>query len=203
MITVVNYGLGNIGSIVNIFKKIGVVVQVTSNAEEIEQATKLVLPGVGHFDAGMRNIEQLHLRDVLEKKVLVDKTPILGICLGMQLLTNGSEEGNLPGLGWIDADTLRFEFGSRTDYKIPHMGWNSVEVSKRCALTQGFNDEFRFYFIHTYHVSVRNDEDSMLTTTYGVRYDSGIHRDNIYGVQFHPEKSHKFGMKLLSNFAFL
>ncbi|MBD0384168.1 imidazole glycerol phosphate synthase subunit HisH [Paenibacillus sedimenti] len=201
MITIVNYGLGNLGSIVNMFKRLGVEATITSDIQMIEQATKLILPGVGHFDAAMKKIDALQLRDVLDKKVLMEKTPILGICLGMQLLTNGSEEGTLKGLGWIDAETTRFHFPERPELKVPHMGWNLVSVSNSSPLTQGFDDEFRFYFVHSYCVHVKDAANSMLRTDYGVTYDSGIQKDNIYGVQFHPEKSHKFGMKLLRNFA--
>lgn len=203
MITIVDYGLGNLGSISNMFKRIGVTSLITSNIDEITQADKLLLPGVGHFDAAMRKIDELGLREVLDKKVVVENTPILGICLGMQLLTNGSEEGSRKGFGWIDADTIKFNFPNNQELKIPHMGWNLVSRSQPCPLTDGFDDEFRFYFVHSYHVNVKNIENSMLNTTYGVKYDSGIFKDNIYGVQFHPEKSHRYGMKLLSNFAAL
>jgi glutamine amidotransferase len=203
LITIVNYGLGNLGSVVNMFKRLGVESTVTSDIKEIEQATKLLLPGVGHFDAAMKKIDELNLRGILEEKVMQDKIPILGICLGMQLLTNGSEEGALKGLGWIDAETTRFNFPNNQELKIPHMGWNSVSISNPCPLTEGFDDAFRFYFVHSYHVDVKNTADSMLKTTFGINYDSGIHKENIYGVQFHPEKSHKYGMKLLGNFAAL
>jgi len=203
MITIVNYGLGNLGSVLNMLKKIGVKAQVTSELSEIEQAEKLILPGVGHFDAAMKKIAEMNLKPILDKKALLDKVPILGICLGMQILTLGSEEGQMPGLGWIDAYTIKFNFSKESGLKIPHMGWNLVKISNNCPLTEGFNDEFRFYFVHSYHVGVKNQSDSMLKTSYGVEYDSGIHRENMYGVQFHPEKSHKFGMKLLSNFASL
>lgn len=203
MITIVNYGLGNLGSIVNMYRRLGIKAIYSSDLEVIEQATKLILPGVGHFDAAMNKIDELRLKEVLDKKVLVEKTPILGICLGMQLLTNGSEEGERKGFGWIDAETIRFHFPDNRDLKIPHMGWNSVRVTNPCPLTDGFDDEFRFYFVHSYRVHVKNAANSMLRTNYGVDYDSGIHKDNIYGVQFHPEKSHKYGMKLLGNFASL
>jgi glutamine amidotransferase len=201
MITIVNYGLGNLGSIANMFKRIGVQSLITSDITDIERATKLVLPGVGHYDAAMKKIDELRIQSVLEKKVLQENVPILGICLGMQLLTNGSEEGKLQGLGWIDAETTKFQMPDRPELKVPHMGWNAVKVSNACSITEGFDDEFRFYFVHSFHVDVKNAADSMLTTQYGIQYDSGIRKGNIYGVQFHPEKSHKFGMKLLTNFA--
>jgi len=201
MITIVNYGLGNLGSVLNMLKKIGAKAVISSEPSEIEQADKLILPGVGHFDAAMKKIEESGLRNVLNKKALVDKIPVLGICLGMQILTKGSDEGTLPGLGWIDAYTTKFDFPGNPELKVPHMGWNLVKVSNTSPLTEGFDDEFRFYFVHSYRVDVVNPADSILKTTYGVEYDSGIKNGNIYGVQFHPEKSHKFGMKLLSNFA--
>lgn len=203
LITIVNYGLGNLGSIVNMYKRLGMLAVSTSDPVEIVRADKLILPGVGHFDAAMRKIEELGLRDVLDRKVLHEGTPILGICLGMQLLTNGSEEGSLPGLGWIDAETTRFRFPDNPDLKVPHMGWNLVKVSNPSPITQGFDEEFRYYFVHSYNVQVKDSRHSMLRTTYGVGFESGIQRDNIFGVQFHPEKSHKFGMQLLRNFAAL
>jgi imidazole glycerol-phosphate synthase subunit HisH len=201
LITIVNYGLGNLGSIVNMFKRVGVESQITSELLDIQQATKLILPGVGHFDAAMKKIDELGLRSLLEQKVILEKTPILGICLGMQLLTNGSEEGDLPGLGWIDAHASRFPSPKEANLKVPHMGWNLTQVSNPCPLTEGFNEETQFYFVHSYRVHVKNEKHSMLKTTYGISYDSGIQSENIYGVQFHPEKSHRYGMQLLRNFA--
>lgn len=203
MITIVNYGLGNLGSVFNMLKKIGVKAVISSDLHVLEQADKLILPGVGHFDAAMKKIDELGFRNVLEKKALIDKVPILGICLGMQLLTNGSDEGTLPGFGWIDAYTTKFNFPDNPELKIPHMGWNLVRVSNSCPLNEGFDDGFRFYFVHSFHVDVKNSDHSILRTTYGIEYDSGIHKENIYGVQFHPEKSHRFGIKLLGNFASL
>jgi glutamine amidotransferase len=201
MIVIVDYGLGNLGSIRNMLKRIGVPSEITSDTEKIDSAEKLILPGVGKFDAAMEKIESLGLRKVLDKKALVDKTPVLGICLGMQLLTNGSEEGRLPGLGWIDANTLKFDFDADSMLKIPHMGWNLVKRSTPSSLTEGFDDEFRYYFIHSYYVRVSDEKNSILKTDYGLEFDSAIQKDNIFGAQFHPEKSHKYGIRLLSNFA--
>lgn len=204
MISIVNYGMGNLGSIVNMYKKIGVKTELISTVTEIEKAQKILLPGVGAFDAAMTKINELGIREALDKKALQEKIPILGICLGMQLLTQSSEEGKLPGLGWIDAKTLAFSrFIDSSKYKIPHMGWNTAEINQPSKLTLGFKEleDVRFYFVHSYFVKCDKDENSILRTEYGVTFDSAIHQGNIYGAQFHPEKSHKFGMKMLENFA--
>lgn len=201
MVTIIDYGLGNLGSILNMFKKIGAKATISSNIDEIDKAQKILLPGVGAFDAAMSKIDAAGLRAVLDKKALQDKVPVLGICLGMQLLTDGSEEGALPGLGWIPADTKKFEFAKEQKLKVPHMGWNLVTKHQESQLTEGFIGEYRFYFVHSYYVRVKNESNSILKTTYGIEFDSAIQHNNIYGAQFHPEKSHKFGMKLLANFA--
>jgi glutamine amidotransferase len=201
MVTIVDYGMGNLGSIFNMFKKIGVQSKITSNKSEIEKAEKILLPGVGSFDAAMNKINELDFKELLNYKALEEKIPVLGICLGMQLLTNSSEEGVLPGLGWIPAETLKFKFEKEQNLKIPHMGWNLVKKNKDSKLTEDFIDETRFYFVHSYYVKCQNDSNSILKTTYGLTFDSAIQNENIYGAQFHPEKSHKFGMNLLKNFS--
>lgn len=201
MITIVNYGMGNLGSIFNMLKRIGVSSTVTSDLNEIAKAKKIVLPGVGHFDRAMERLNETGLRGLLDQKALEEKVPVLGICLGMQILTKGSDEGRLPGLGWIPAATVRFSFASRPRLKIPHMGWNLVTRSTVSPLTEGFENECRFYFVHSYHAKVENERHSMLKTEYGYPFDSAIQNANIFGVQFHPEKSHRFGMRLLKNFA--
>jgi glutamine amidotransferase len=203
MITIVNYGMGNLGSIFNMLKKIGVPALITSDLGELAQAQKLILPGVGHFDRAMERIDGTGLRTVLEEKALRERVPLLGICLGMQLLTRGSEEGVRPGLGWIPAATKRFRFEEGSKLKVPHMGWNTVEKTTDSPLTKGFKGEFRFYFVHSYHVVVDNCQHSIIKARHGIEFDAGIQKDNIFGVQFHPEKSHKFGMRLLENFAAL
>ncbi len=200
IITIVNYGMGNLGSIVNMLKKVGVQSTIASTEDEIARAERIILPGVGHFDKAIEQIRLLGLLNVLNKKAMGERVPILGICLGMQLLTRGSEEGKLPGLGWVPATTRQFKFDRDKGLKVPHMGWNTVFNVNGTPLTRGFDGEFRFYFVHSYYVRVDNEEDSMLKSFYGLEFDSGVHKDNIYGVQFHPEKSHKFGMKLLQNF---
>lgn len=200
MITIIDYGMGNLGSIQNMLKRIGVSAKISSNFTEIQQAEKILLPGVGAFDAAIQKIDDLGLREVLIKKAIDDKVPFLGICLGMQLLTNSSEEGILQGLGLIDAETNKFKFDDHT-LKIPHMGWNFVHRKNNSPLTEGFTEEFRFYFVHSYFVKCHDPNDVVMQTEYGGRFDSIIQRGNIYGAQFHPEKSHKFGMKLLENFS--
>jgi glutamine amidotransferase len=202
MIAIINYGLGNLGSIQNMLKKIGCSDVIISNdRSEIDKADKLILPGVGAFDNGMSKINESGLLDVLNENVLIKKKPVLGICLGMQLLTRGSEEGKLKGLGWIDADTMKFSFESSGEsLKIPHMGWNYVKVSKQHSLVKNIDNTFRFYFVHSYYVSCKNESDPLLKSHYGIDFTCAVQKENIMGVQFHPEKSHKYGMQLLKNF---
>ncbi len=202
MITIIDYGMGNLGSIYNMFKKIKVESKITSDPTEILNADKLLLPGVGSFDRAMQRINNMGIREKLNNKVLKEQVPILGICLGMQLLTKGSEEGRLSGLGWIEAHTLKFRFNNNElKLKVPHMGWNLVKKTKYSPLTDDLPDEPRYYFVHSYYVKVLNESDSILKTFYGLEFDSAVQRENIFGAQFHPEKSHKFGMKILENFA--
>lgn len=199
MITIVNYGLGNLGSVHNMMKKIGVPSQVTDDLDVIARAEKILLPGVGAFDHAMERLAPgTELRKVLDEKATVEKVPTLGICLGMQLLTKGSEEGQLPGLGWIPAYTHRFP---ASELKVPHMGWNLVKTYTPSPLTENFDPEFRFYFVHSYFVKADDDRHAILRTEYGVSFDSAVQKDNIFGAQFHPEKSHRFGMQLFKNFA--
>ena len=199
MITIVDYGMGNLGSVLNMFRYIGVPANISSDLSVINKASKLLLPGVGAFDSAISRINSSGLRDILDHKVIVKQTPILGICLGMQLLTSGSEEGTLPGFGWIPAETSRFS--SLPDLKIPHMGWNLVTPNTPSELTQDLPTASRFYFVHSYYITVDNPQYSILRTCHGIEFDSAIQCDNIYGTQFHPEKSHKFGMHLLKNFS--
>ena len=202
MISIINYNAGNIKSIQNMLKRIGVKSMICSSAEEIEQADKLILPGVGHYDHGMKNLHQSGLIEILNKKVREDKTPLLGICLGAQLLGNKSEEGIEKGLGWIDMDVIKFDKKKLSfSLKIPHMSWNEIKINKPSALLEGLNNDSRFYFVHSYHMQPNDKTDILTTTNYGYNFTSAIEKDNIYGVQFHPEKSHKFGMQLLTNFS--
>lgn len=202
MITIVDYGTGNLSSIANMLKRVGCPSVITSDASQIAEAKKLILPGVGAFDTGMRNLHELGLVAILDRKAREERVPILGICLGMQLFVSGSEEGDLAGLGWIDGRVLKFKpDASDKNLKVPHMGWNQIEQAKESKLFQEADSEQRYYFVHSYYVRPSHDEDVLAKTSYGSAFASALERENIAGVQFHPEKSHKFGMKLLKNFA--
>jgi len=198
MIAILDYGIGNLKSVYNMFKKVGIESIITSDIEVIKNADKYLLPGVGSFDYGMSSLKNAPFFTILEKEVLENKKPILGICLGMQLLTNSSEEGKTKGLGWIDAKTLKFDLEDKS-LSIPHMGWNTTYPINKENIFQSL-DENRFYFVHSYHVACNNKSNILATTNYGQEFTCSIYKDNIYGVQFHPEKSHKFGMQLLKNF---
>jgi glutamine amidotransferase len=199
MITIVDYGMGNLGSLCNMFKRIGVAAEVTSDTAVLERASKILLPGVGAFDSAMQRINSSGLRDVLDRKALQEGVPIIGICLGMQLLTRASEEGRLPGLGWIPAVTRRFP--ETPGLKVPHMGWNLVTPARDSPLTADLAPGSRYYFVHSYYVQADDPRDSVLRTCYGVTFDAVVAHGNLYGAQFHPEKSHKYGMSFLRNFA--
>jgi len=201
MIAIIDYGMGNLGSIFNMFKKTGFKSLITSDINEIKLADKIVLPGVGSFGKAMDILSHSGQKEILLDKALYDKVPFLGICLGMQLLTNYSEEGDVDGLGLIPAKTLKFRFERDSKLKVPHMGWNQVNISNPSKLTDNLPEEPRFYFVHSYYVKVDNQKNSILKTNYGIEFDSAIQKDNIFGAQFHPEKSHKYGMKLFENFA--
>ena len=198
MIAILDYGIGNLKSIYNMFKKVGVESFITSNIEDIKNANKYLLPGVGSFDHGITSLKKTLFFETLEKEVLENKKPILGICLGMQLLTNSSEEGKEKGLCWIDAQTIKFDLEDKS-LSIPHMGWNKTNPTNTNDVFKNLEDN-RFYFVHSYHVVCHDDKNILATANYGKRFTCSIYKDNIYGVQFHPEKSHKFGMQLLKNF---
>ncbi len=200
MIIIVDYGMGNLGSMLNMFKRIGAKASIESDPDALSHAEKLVLPGVGAFDAAMQRINSLPgLREVLDRKALVERVPVLGVCLGMQLLTLSSEEGKMAGLGWVPGGARRFP--RQEGLKIPHMGWNVARPNVHSPLTANVGDEPRYYFVHSYYVQVDDPRHSLMRTYYGIEFDSAIGTDNILGVQFHPEKSHRFGMQILKNFA--
>lgn len=203
MIVVINYGIGNLASIKNMLRKAGVAdVEISADAEDLRRADKVILPGVGHFDNAMKKLKASGLFDLLNEKVLEEKTPVIGICLGAQMLAKGSEEGSEEGLGWIDAYCEKFDTAKmEKPLPVPNMGWADVEVKKDSALIKNLPDELRFYFTHSYHIVCENIADQLLTANYGFEYTAAVEKENIFGTQFHPEKSHKFGMKLLSNFA--
>jgi len=201
MIVIVDYGMGNLGSVRNMFKHLRAEATISSDPAVIAEAEKLVLPGVGSFDNGIRNIHERGLDEVLSKKALVERVPVLGICLGMQIFFEESEEGLHPGLGWVKGKVLRFDPSKTAEkIKIPHMGWNTAKPVAVSTLTKGLDSEARFYFVHSYHVDPTDPELSILTTSYGYEFASAIQSSNFFGVQFHPEKSHRFGMRLFKNF---
>jgi len=194
--------MGNLTSVQKAFKRIGSEAKISSDPAEILNAEKLVLPGVGHFKSGMEHLRERRLIEPLNKKVLEEGTPIIGICLGMQLMTRYSEEGNAEGLGWFDANTIRFNLtGNTHNLRVPHMGWNTLQFNGEDPMLRGIDMSAKFYFVHSYHVICRNSEDVFATTGYDITFTSAIHKGSIYGFQFHPEKSHENGLRLLKNFA--
>ena len=201
MVTIVNYGVGNLASIQNMLKKIGAPSRLSSSAADILDSTKLILPGVGAFDTCAGKLRDSGLLGVLNEKVLEENTPVLGVCVGMQLLTGGSEEGKLSGLGWVKGRIVKFKADRLPEnLKVPHMGWTDVQIKKPSKLFTDMYDEPRFYFVHSYHPEMEHAADVLVTAHYGYEFVAGLEHGNIVGVQFHPEKSHKYGMKLLENF---
>lgn len=200
MIVIIDYEMGNIGSVSNMLKKIGRKSEITRSPEKIQQADHLILPGVGSFDSGVEQLEKLGLVELIRKKVQIDKTPILGICLGAQLLLEKSEEGQKAGLGLVQGEVIRFQLQADSKLRIPNMGWNQIEKVKSNKLVDVLPENPRFYFVHSYHFKMAQSEDQLLMSEYGYSFCSAFQHENIAGVQFHPEKSHKFGMSLLRNF---
>lgn len=201
MIAIIDYGAGNVASIRNMLKRLDQESILTSDPAVLENADKLILPGVGHFDYGMEKLEQSGIVPLLNRRVLQEKTPILGICLGMQLFTQRSDEGVHPGLGWIDAETVAFDRSrlKLTD-RVPHMGWSTLQVTRPSRIFTPLDAAARFYFVHSYHLNCRQREDVIGQVIHGYPIDVAIQHGNIFGVQFHPEKSHRFGMEVLRNF---
>jgi glutamine amidotransferase len=200
VIAIVDYDMGNVASVANMLKRIGADAPVlTRDPSTLAKAERIILPGVGAFDKGMRNLSDFGLREVLDDAALVRRVPILGICLGMQLLTESSEEGSEQGLGWIKGTTVRFRFPPESGLKVPHMGWNYVTTPRANPLIRS-DQRSRFYFVHGYYVSCSYESDVIGTARYGDDFACAVNRENIYGVQFHPEKSHRFGMELLEAF---
>ena len=201
-VAIVDYGMGNLHSVKRKLDRLGVHPQLTSDPDELLRADKLLLPGVGHFGKAMEHLVTMGLVSALHEAVVVRKTPILGICLGMQLFARQSEEGGAEGLGWIDADVVRFAIDDRR-FKVPHMGWNGVRAARPNPLLEGVTEQTEFYFVHAYHMICDDSGDVLCDTDYGYPFPSVVERGNLYGVQFHPEKSHDAGEVLLRNFLYL
>lgn len=199
MIGIIDYGLGNLGSIQNMLKVIGVKSVISSDINSLEKCDKYILPGVGAFDAGMSQLTEKGLVNFIKKIAKIDKKPILGICLGMQLLGRRSDEGKLEGLGLIPFETVRFQL-ENTNLKIPHMGWDVVDFKKNNPLVKNLKGKQRYYFVHSFHAKCDFEENILMTCDYGYEFAAAVCKNNVMGVQFHPEKSHDFGMALLKNF---
>ena len=199
-VTLVGYGLGNIQAFANIYHRLSIPVVIASNADQLLGAEKLILPGVGAFDWAMARLNESGMRARLDELVLHQKIPVLGVCVGMQMMANRSEEGEIPGLGWIDAEVVRFQLAQVSHAPLPHMGWNDVNFLSEDPLFVGISSP-RFYFLHSYHFLAHHDSQILATTDYGHSFTSIASSSHIYGVQFHPEKSHHWGVQLLKNFA--
>lgn len=200
MIVIVDYKMGNLGSISHKIKKLGHSSVISSDISVIKKAKKIILPGIGSFEKAMKNIHELNLIDILNEKVLVEQVPLLGICLGMQLVTEKSEEGNSKGLGWINGEVVKFKVKDSLKHKIPHIGWNQISIAKESLLMKGIPDLSEFYFVHSYYVKQGNQDDVLNETEFEYKFTSAIQKGNIFGVQYHPEKSHDTGALLLKNF---
>ena len=202
MITIVDYGLGNILAFANVYKRLGIPVAIAKDASDLASATKLILPGVGAFDHAMELLLQSGMRDALDEMVISRGVPVLGVCVGMQILATTSEEGRLPGLAWVPGKVRAFRHNEHSArMPLPHMGWNDIRPHSASALFEGLGNDARFYFLHSYYFQCDNDEDISAEAEYGTRFSCAVQTKNVFGVQFHPEKSHKFGTQLLKNFA--
>jgi len=202
LITIVDYGLGNVLAFATVFKKLNVPVTIARTPADLSNAQRIILPGVGAFDHAIELLEKSGMREQLDRKVLEEKVPVLGICVGMQIIARSSEEGKLAGLGWIDGEVRKFDVSRLTQKtRLPHMGWNDVRPARANGLFRNLEEDARFYFLHSYYFSCRREQDVLAVSEYGGNFSSAVGCDNIYGVQFHPEKSHHFGTQLLKNFA--
>lgn len=202
MIALIDYGVGNIRAFLNIYRKLDIPVKIAKHVDDLDEVTKLILPGVGAFDHAIQQLEQSGMRPKLDELVLEQKVPVVGICVGMQMLAKSSDEGRLSGLGWIDAAVRKFD-ESKISYTthLPHMGWNDIEPVKENPILKGLETAAKFYFLHSYYFDCEDEQDVIARTEYGIEFSCAINRENIYGVQFHPEKSHQYGIQLLNNFA--
>jgi glutamine amidotransferase len=201
VIAIVDYGLGNVKAFANVYKNLNIPAMIVKEADDLKKAAKVILPGVGSFDHAMQGLEKSGMRPFLDEIVLLRHVPILGICVGMQMLACSSEEGSIPGLGWIKGEVNRFDSSTRNSICVPHMGWNDVRPVKTNGLFQGLNRDARFYFLHSYYFQSKKREDIIAVTDYGGEFACAVNHGNIFGVQFHPEKSHHWGILLLENFA--
>ncbi len=203
MIGIVDYGMGNIASVKRKLDRVNAPCLISGDPSQLAKADKLILPGVGHFSNAVNELKSRGLWDYLHKEVEVNKKPILGICLGMQLMAKHSQEGDAEGLGWFDADIVRFKIQDKLKFKIPHMGWGNALPDKESPLLKGIPDDAMFYFVHSYHIVCNNKQDVLATSEYEYLFTSAIQKDNIFGTQFHPEKSHDWGERIYKNFAML
>jgi imidazole glycerol-phosphate synthase subunit HisH len=204
MIRIVDYGVGNIQAFLNVFKTLNVPAATARDGAELADATKIILPGVGSFDHAMECLDESGIRPSLEKRVQQDRVPVLGVCVGMQMLARSSDEGKRPGLGWIDGRVRAFtQWEPAADHPVPHMGWNDVRPVSDHPLFADLDADSRFYFLHSFFFENLRPEDSLAVSQYGGQFSCAVHRENVFGVQFHPEKSHHFGTRLLKNFATL
>jgi glutamine amidotransferase len=202
MIGIIDYGLGNVRAFANVYKILNIPTVIVKQPSELKNVSKAILPGVGAFDYAMKKLEDSGLKPLLDNMVLVHRVPVLGICVGMQMLAHSSEEGVLPGLGWVDAEVKRFDSSSlRHSMRVPHMGWNNIKPLKLNSLLQGLDLDARFYFLHSYYFQSHRSEDVIAVTDYCGEFACAVNSRNVYGVQFHPEKSHQWGIRLLENFA--
>lgn len=202
MIAIIDYGLGNVLAFVNVYKRLNIPVTVAKTTADLAGATKLILPGVGAFDHAMLRLEQSGMRQHIDRLVLQEDVPVLGICVGMQILANSSDEGALSGLGWISGKVRKFDTATLTPHiRLPHMGWNDVTPTVGGGLFAGLEHSARFYFLHSYFFDCQQPQDALAFSDYGIQFSSAVNHKNVYGVQFHPEKSHHFGSLLLKNFA--
>jgi imidazole glycerol-phosphate synthase subunit HisH len=200
MIAIVNYGMGNLNSVKKKLTRLGINVVISNNPSDISKADKLILPGVGHFQKAVENLKQLQLWDILNDIVLLKQRPILGICLGMQLMAKHSQEGDAEGFGWFDAEVIKFNVNDNLIHKIPHTGWNQIIKVKNSLLMKDIPDLSEFYFVHSYHLECNHKADILNETEYEYKFVSAVEKGNIFGVQYHPEKSHDIGEQLLKNF---
>lgn len=200
MIGIIDYGVGNIKAFANIYKNLNIPFKIVKDISEFENITKLILPGVGSFDHAMTSLENSGMREKLDELVLEKKIPVIGICVGMQMLAKSSEEGTLNGLGWIDGIVKKFDKSKIKNAPLPHMGWNNLKIEKKNKIFDNLEENPRYYFLHSYYFECENKEDVIATATYGEKFDCMINHKNIYGIQCHPEKSHHNGMQLLKNF---